>query len=88
MMDAGRAVAKAETAARMAKLLTEHEGYAGTMARLEAHYIHQFRNSAPGDTEIRESAYFMLAALDALRHDVDTTIAGGAITARNLRNRA
>jgi hypothetical protein len=84
--DAERAVQKAEAASRLATSLSEHPGFQAALARLEAQYLGHFRNSAVPEHGARDAAYFMIKALDALRQDLATTMAGGAITARNLKN--
>lgn len=86
--DAARVVAQAEYDARIATAVQDHPGFQAACKRLEAHYTRLFRESDPEDEKSRESAYFMLRALDALKQDIASAASGGAITSRNLRNRS
>jgi hypothetical protein len=85
--DAQAAAQRAEEAARAARAVQEHPGIQASLTRLEAFYTHQFKTSEPKDVEARESAYFMLRALDALRQDIAAAAQGAEITRRNLRSR-
>jgi hypothetical protein len=85
--DPARIVADAEHAARLATAVQDHPGFKAACARLETHYLSLFRNSDPNEPQARESAFFMLRALDVLKQDIASAAAGGAITSRNLRAR-
>lgn len=86
-LDAQRAASAADAAARHAGSLKDHPGFLAALARLERHYTQQFTTSLPADTADREDAYRMLRAVAALRQDLDATISGGEVTARNHRSR-
>jgi hypothetical protein len=78
---------EAERIAAAARTVSDNPGLQAAFARLEAHYTAQFRQSEPKDEGGRESAYFMLRALDALRGDIAAAVAGAAVARRNLRSR-
>lgn len=84
---AAHALSEAETRAREARTVADHPGLQAAFKRLEADYMRQIRISAPDKATERESAYFMLRALDALRADIAATLNGAAVTQRNLRSR-
>jgi hypothetical protein len=85
--DAKATQQRAEEKARAARAVQEHPGLQSAFLRLEAAYTHQFKTSLPEDVQGRESAYFMLRALDARRQDIASAAQGAAISRRNLRNR-
>jgi hypothetical protein len=86
MNDFARAALAADAAARGATALRDDPNLQAALKRLEGHYLASIRTSGPLESEVRESAYFMLRALDALRHDIDAAISGAEITRRNLRS--
>jgi hypothetical protein len=85
--DPARTLQIAEAVSRHAVAVQDHPGFQQALKRLEAHYVDLFRASLPEDAAGRDSAYFMLRALDALRQDIASAAVGGAITSRNLRSR-
>jgi hypothetical protein len=86
MSDMAHAALAADAAARGATALRDDPNLQAALKRLEAHYLGTIRASLPDQASERESAYFMLRALDALRHDIDAAISGAEITRRNLRS--
>jgi hypothetical protein len=85
--DAQAAQQRAEEAARAARAVEQHPGLQAAFARLEALYTHQFKTSEPKDTETRESAYYLLRALDALRQDISAAAQGAEVSRHNLKRR-
>lgn len=79
------AMIRAEQAGEEARETLEHPGLRAAFARLQEHYTRTMRHSAPEDREARETAYFMLRALDALARDLAGTVAGVEIARRNYR---
>ncbi|WKV16970.1 hypothetical protein [Microcystis phage MJing1] len=87
MTDAHRIAAEADQRAREARAVLEAPGFKDALARIEKHYLNEIRVSEPEQKDRRETAYFMLRAVDALRADLGAAMVGSAITQRNLRSR-
>lgn len=85
--EARAATQRAEEAARAARAVQEHPGIQASLVRLEAFYTHQFKTSQPQEAGVRDTAYYMLRALDMLRQDIASAAQGGEITRHNLRGR-
>jgi len=80
------ALREAETAAVAAHETLADPGLRAAFERLQNHYAHLMRRSAPGDRDGREAAYLMLRALDALAADLAGVISGARILRHNYRS--
>ena len=79
------ALVRAEQAAEEARETLQDPGLRAAFARLQEHYTRTMRHSLPEDREGRETAYYMLRALDALARDLAATVSGVELARRNYR---
>lgn len=85
-LDATQQAEEADRRAREAKAALAMPALREAFIKLEQHYISMFRNSEPLQPELREEAFHMLRALDAMRGNLTAAMSGAAITRRNLRS--
>lgn len=67
-----------------AKELLEHPAFKAATETLEADYTRWWRDSAPGEDEIRRQAYYRLQALDDLRRELRIALENGRMAAGAL----
>jgi hypothetical protein len=73
----------AEEAAEAATVTLQDPGLRAAFERLQTQYLAAMRRSEPADRDGRETAYFMLRALDALARDLAQIISGAQIARSN-----
>lgn len=71
---------------REAQDLAKSDAVNEIFRRLEEHYVHGWKNTAPDKQDQREHNYRMILALDALRSEIKSLSDGERIKAWNRRN--
>lgn len=71
---------------REAQELAKSDAVQEIFRRLEAEYVQNWKNSAPDKPDLREHAFRMVLALDALRTEINTLAQSERVKAWNRRN--
>jgi hypothetical protein len=74
-----------EEMARKAAQLLQDEVVQAVLSSLEGRYIHEWRNTAPGDTQRRETAHASIRAIDDFRAKLKALASAPKVDAHNGR---